>query len=382
MKIVSLHAAMPAFEQGLNNVSQILKSTFSELGIEIEEINLSVCDIHFFDGIKSQTVENLLGKINNADGVIIETTAVLAAPCGMTQTFMEHLGFNVYKNVFYQKKCFCVAVSHDGSEKKACDYITDIITEFGGIDVGRIAISESAAKKALGDETIKEAIEKYAEDWYRILKQERKFFVPQTRKKDLLNNAVLENNTDISSKSTYKPKKIKASEILEQIDYNSFNARQEEDIKEISKFLTSQYNSVKTEVSENNTGFSETVYNNINSFDSKNVVPHIKSCRQRTQSLYHYFQPQLASGIDAVIQINVKGDEKFECYFVIHESDCEYFDGIHENPDVTVFSDCSIWLDILNGKYTIQKAFMIGQLKVRGNFVLMTKFDQLFKMQK
>jgi hypothetical protein len=35
---------------------------------------------------------------------------------------------------------------------------------------------------------------------------------------------------------------------------------------------------------------------------------------------------------------------------------------------------------VLTRKYTAQKAIMIGGLKVRGNFVLLTKFDMLFKL--
>lgn len=386
MKIVSLHAAMPAFEQGLNNISQILKSTFFELGVEVEEINLSLFNINFFDGVKAQTVENILNRINSADGVVIESTSVLSMPCGILQTFMEHLGFGVYPNYFKEKKCFCVTVASDGSEKKACDIITDVIAEFGGIEVGRITISENNAKKAIDNPDIKEAIEKYAEDLYRILKQDRKFIIP-TKKTTVMDS---QSNNTIFNENIGKvfdndvPKKIKSSEILKQIDYNAFDAKQEEDIKEISKFLTSQYNSEKSDKVSLNNEFSETFYRpgQDMSYGSSDIVPHIKSCRQRTQSLYHYFQPQLAAGIEAVIQINIKGDEKFEGYITIKGSNCEYKEGVHENPDVTVFSDCSVWLDILNGKYTIQKAFMIGQLKVRGNFVLMTKFDQLFKLQK
>ncbi len=386
MKIVSLHAAMPAFEQGLNNVSQILRNTFYELGVEVEEINLSLFDIHFFDGIKSQSVENILHRVSVADGVIFESTSVLSMPCGILQTFIEHLGYGIYQNVFQGKKCFCVTVSRDGSEKKACDSITDVISYFGGIDTGKITISENDAIKAMNEPYIKEAIEKYAEDLYRILKQERNFIIPQ-RKIAIDNGSDFnfrENTNKIISNES-KAKKIKSSEILREIDYSEFDARQEEDIKEISKILTSQYNSEKSGEPIGGNGFFQAgyqkPYQDLNGGFS-NVVPHIKSCQQRTQSLYHYFQPQLSSGIEAVIQINVKGDEKFEGYLVISGGNCEYFDGVHENPDVTVFSDCSVWLDILNGKYTIQKAFMIGQLKVRGNFVLMTKFDQLFKIPK
>ncbi len=385
MKIVSLHAAMPAFEQGLNNVSQILRNTFYELGVEVEEINLSLFDIHFFDGIKSQSVENILHRVSVADGVIFESTSVLSMPCGILQTFIEHLGYGIYKNVFQGKKCFCVTVSRDGSEKKACDRITDVISYFGVIVKDKINILQNDAVKAMNEPYIREAVEKYAEDLYRILKQDRNFIIPQG--KMAIDNGSDFNFNENANKiiSEPKAKKIKTSEILREIDYSEFDARQEEDIKEISKILTSQYNNEKSDEEKGGNVFFQQGYQNyyqdLNGSFS-NVVPHIKSCQQRTQSLYHYFQPQLSSGIEAVIQINVKGDEKFEGYLVIRGGNCEYFDGVHENPDVTVFSDCSVWLDILNGKYTIQKAFMIGQLKVRGNFVLMTKFDQLFKIPK
>ena len=288
MKIVSLHAAMPAFEQGLNNVSQILRNTFYELGVEVEEINLSLFDIHFFDGIKSQSVENILHRVSVADGVIFESTSVLSMPCGILQTFIEHLGYGIYKNVFQGKKCFCVTVSRDGSEKKACDRITDVISYFGGIDTGKITISENDAVKAMNEPYIREAVEKYAEDLYRILKQERNFIIPQG--KMAIDNGSDFNFNENANKiiSEPKAKKIKTSEILREIDYSEFDARQEEDIKEISKILTSQYNSEKSDEEKGGNVFFQQGYQNyyqdLNGGFS-NVVPHIKSCQQRTQSL-------------------------------------------------------------------------------------------------
>ena len=88
----------------------------------------------------------------------------------------------------------------------------------------------------------------------------------------------------------------------------------------------------------------------------------------------------MAAGVSIVMQLVITGQEQFNGYFIIENSNCNYFEGMVEFSDITIFSDAEVWADILKNKITAQKAFMIGQLKVRGNFVILTKFEQLFKI--
>lgn len=375
MKIVGIYAAMPGYEQGLNVICKIIYNTFNELGVEVEEINLHSLGIDYYDGIMSQTVDKIFNSIKSSNGVIFASSAQRFSVCGIMQTFIEHFDSSVYGNILENKECFIVTSSNDGSEGFALDYLSRFISFSGGIDVAKMPVGQKYLA-AINSDSIKEMIEKYAEDYYRMLRQNRKFFTM-----NLVNTA-----GDFKAVSSPKPQLNNEEQILKKINLDEFNERQEQDIDEITKLITSQYNNDLNEETEPAVEWNkQSVISNLYKENSKvikdNVVPHIKTCKQRTQSLYHYFQPQLAKGLTAVIQIYVTGGEVFEGYLTIKDSECEYYDGVYAEPDVTIFADKDIWLSILNNKYTTQKAFMIGQIKVKGNFVLLSKFDQLFKIK-
>lgn len=376
MKIAILSGAMHGFDHGLNSVVKIIKETLSELGVESSEINLSMSQLHFYDGIASKTIENITAEIKAADGLVIASTAQLFAPCAVMQTFLEYLEADEYRSVLQNKNCLVVSVSRTAGEKDALDYICKVVNFLGGFDCVRIALG-GKTRKLLGTEaSAKEIIEKQTEDFYRAVRQGRKYFLPDTTAE--LANAV---PSDPFTKDEYdtilnieKKPKVKAEDLYTKVSGEHFTARQEQDINEIAKLFASKYveqGPPKEEFTPPPLSFSPTI--------QKPVVPRVKSCRQMTQSLPHYFQSHLAAGLSFVVQLFINGAEIFEGYIAIENSQCNYFDGSYQTPDLTILTDSAVWLDILKGRHTAQKAFMIGQLKVRGNFVLLSKYEQLFK---
>ena len=88
----------------------------------------------------------------------------------------------------------------------------------------------------------------------------------------------------------------------------------------------------------------------------------------------------MASGINITMQVSISGKENFNGFFSIKNRECSYTEGIYPSADVTIISDSAVWEEVLNGKCTLQKAFMLGRLKVKGNFVVISKFEQFFKI--
>jgi len=413
MKIILINGSMPHYDHGLGRVLSVIGNTLAELGMQIEDINLGYSQLHYFDGMQAKAMDDISARIMASGGVIFACTTQLYAPCSMIKTFLEFLECPDYKDILREKHCLAVTVSKDGGEKGTLDYFSKVIGHFSAYEGGRIGLLEAhTVNMENGPEavpgSVRDIIEKISEDFYRLVRQNRKFITPS---EGIMTSAYTPPAYQQAQPPVYQqqapeipyqePPQRPAEVVARKLNLDAFTERQEEDIKELTALFSRKYESsddiqavnqnpykYQQNISQNQArggGYQPPLTNEYRQEAPKPIVTQapparVKTVKQLTQSLPHYYQPQMASGLTAVIQLNITGDEPFEGYLNIVDSECDYRDGYAENPEITIISDSKVWQDVLKGKHTAQKAFMIGGLKVRGNFVLLTKFDTMFKL--
>lgn len=399
MKITAVIGAIPGNDYNSSGILKIIYETMAEIGETINiynlvEQNLPYASASFEQGVFTQIEQEL----SSSDGVIFITTSNLFAPCAIMQNFLEYFSKPIYKNTLQGKNCMLVAVSNSQEVGSTIDYLSKVTNYLGGYDSVKIPLSYSLTKNISDEDKL--LIEKYTEDFYRYVKQHRRFFTvndsinknPNQIKSSLgsFTNqnkqpvpvpAVFE-TVDINSASNQiPPNRNKIADLYENNSINNFHKTQEDDILEITKSLSDRLNK-KPE--EPNNQYIQNGNRSMFNMDLTNVkvddlAPRTLNARQMTQNLTHYFQPQIADGLVCDVSLNITGDEGFDGVISIDKHICSYKDGVYQNSDIIITATDDIWKQIVKGTTTAQRAFMTGQIKVRGNFVLLPKFDSLFK---
>lgn len=93
-----------------------------------------------------------------------------------------------------------------------------------------------------------------------------------------------------------------------------------------------------------------------------------------------YFQPDLAEGLDVVIQYVLTGEEAGDYIITIKDGVCTTAIGLAEKPNMTLTADSQDFKDVLLGKVNGMQYFMMGKLKLAGDLNLAMKLTQIFKM--
>jgi len=435
---------MAHYDHGLNRVLAVISETLVELGMELDEINLAYVQVPHFDGIRAQAMDDIVKRIRMSSGVVVACTAQLFAPSAILQTLLEFLECDDYRDALFEKHCLLTMVSKAGGERSALEYLARTICYLDGFESGRIGLQEAHTRniqKTSGG--VRDIIEKTAEDFYRAIRQNRKYIMPadivhstganfapgaapvapasaytaptapHTPQWPVLPAAQAQPPAHLAPPQQQFQQPALPQQQFQQprparqpsppsISLDNFTERQEQDIKELTALFSQKYTPAEETAAPMHPAPYAPAPQHVqqaqpvlrqppfaaNQFHippegyqpSLPPEPQVRTLKQLTQNLPHYYQPQMAAGLTAVIQFLITGAESFEGYMTIVDNECEYTDGQAENPEITIISDSSTWSDVLKGKHTAQKAFMIGGLKVRGNFVLLTKFDSLFKL--
>ena len=380
MKIAYICGNLPHYDYGIKKLISATQEIFTELGVETTMSDLGVVHPPYYEGETHSSIDGIIENVRTANGVVFICTAQLFAPTALMQSFLEYLEQPEYHDILRDKHCYLMVVSQNGGEKSALRYLSRVVQHFGGYERWQIGLQAHHILEIDQNPDLKGIIERETEDFYRAARQNRYYIVPRDY---IAGTGILADAPAGQSQSITSLPNIGVNSGIQLRD-DSFSEQEEKDIDEISRLFSEKY-SGKPQGDESTTTPNATA-SPILQFDRKDdemippSQPGSKTAKQITQSLPHYFQPQLSAGMKSVIQINISGSEAFEGFLYIHGVECTYSEGTAPAPDIIIMADTDIWLDVLKNKQTAQKAFMMGGLKVRGDFVLLTKFDNLFKL--
>lgn len=341
MRVVVLQAGKE--DKALNEILAAIGQVLGELQVEVQQIQLS--QIPYYEGYDTAQIKEILSDIDQSAGVIIASRVELLSVSGSLCTFFEYCS-NHKGNKAFQKPLFALTSSDWRGEREAGEYILHAWDILGGTEFGKLGIYTPAYSS--DKDHILSNIERMTEDFYRMIKQGR---VP------MQSSDYLTFTKEESGPVTAFEHKLN----IENEKYSDPISAEEKDIEDLANLFKRQL----SQVDDNNQGIIP--------------KPQLKTTKHMLSSLPHYFQGQYDAEFEATVQYHLTSEEPYSGYVVIKDGDCEFIEGVYPGAEVELTAQEKVIEEILTKKLTAQKAFMLGQLKVRGNFMLLSKIDQIFK---
>ena len=415
MKITYIYGNMTHYDHGLSELLKRTKDIFQELEVETETIDLGALHPPYYDGEMTNAMDGVMDKLATADGIVLACTAQIFAPTALMQSFLEYL--EAYDSSLVGKHFMLITLSQSGGEKSAGDYLTRVVNHKGGFVVSVIGLQTRHLGELYGD--IGEFVDKTTEDFYRAVHKKRRYVIPLDATEILIQPEV-----EADTEAKLVPMEVPKVTVVKEMPTPTarprpfdFSDSEEKEIDELSVLFAKKYTNPEEDapIEDKPSPAEDVILNVLNGPSNpfapttselemqdnpfapvaggsalqrpapspkpppKKVVPSGQSAEGITRRIPDFFQSQLSAGLQAVIQLNITGSEKFDGFIYIHSTECTYTEGSAPAPDIIIIADTAIWMDVLQNKNTAQKAFMTGGIKVRGDFVLLSKFDTLFK---
>lgn len=407
---------------------ELTRRVMEELEVETQEIALKI--LPSFEGNKTFEMVTILNEVQNSDGVIMISAVPMLGMHGAVQNFFDHA--TLYEENYFDKPLMVVTYSNWLGEKEAANAMLKCWEILGGIEGNMICLNQKSTEDL-------SQLEREIENFYRLMKQEkpnigsnyRDIFqlkkqqasiektpvqeptIQPVQEKPMMQepiNPIGQNATYYDNQyDRYNPEPMNQMpyerenqganlfEIRNQIKDNNHLAGQEwvsngftykkeglsnkeQTIKNLAKkFNQEQTRPVEYKMPED--------YKQSNAFQTNTswgyTRPRVNQVRLTKQlaQLPHCFTHQYDKSLQMVLKYQLT-DSKEQGFIVIQDGDCRYLENLDIIPTIELSMSDNTFKDILSKKISYQKAFMVGLLKVKGNFAMVPKLDQIFQKNK
>ncbi|MCL1977094.1 MAG: SCP2 sterol-binding domain-containing protein [Candidatus Bathyarchaeota archaeon] len=88
------------------------------------------------------------------------------------------------------------------------------------------------------------------------------------------------------------------------------------------------------------------------------------------------FKPEKAKDIDVIVQINLTGNKPSNWIITIKDQKIQSVQGITVAPTLTLKTSEEDFLELINGKISVEKAFFSGKVNFEGNITTALKLKE------
>ncbi|MBQ8327811.1 MAG: SCP2 sterol-binding domain-containing protein [Lachnospiraceae bacterium] len=301
----------------------------------LEELNVTVERYNLYE-MKNNSILTLPQSLKQADGIILATTVEWYGIGGSMSQFLDACWLYGDKEKISKMYMCPIVMSTTYGEREGKLNLQTAWEILGGLPCsGLCGYIPDAASLEMNDEYLT-IIEKKAENLYRTINQKVTSFPAS--------NQAVKQKVYSTKNVNFTPQETE--QLSQYVADDSYMQTQKEDIKELASMFKGM----------------------LENMDNDDTSAYIKDFKNR-------FKPQ--AGYKAGYKFNLEG-KKNTFIIQINGADCKCFYGQLDKPEVEVNLKPQIMVDIIGGRMTFQRAFMGGDMKMKGDFKALRMLDQLF----
>lgn len=319
----------------------------------LSELNVSIKRLDLYQG--DYNMDDFFEALSESEGVILATTVTWYGIGGLMQNFLDRCYESGQFPCFESVYLFGIVISKQAYERDALNHLLKSWDILGGVEGTTLCASIENSADLETDKNLLNAIDKKAEDYYRVINQQRNILPTSIRNNKVLMKLYIPNDEDQQEKESeeispgWEPAFEGKSGSKSQIsNYDEFIEKQQKDIEDIASLFKERLS--------NKGGLVQKTY----------------------PELFEYkFKPDKTFP-DCIISwvIEDKKNESFILDFKSAKLKSKF--GTDQDADVVMNCNHDIMKKITEGRLTVQRAFMTGEIKAKGNFTLLYKLDLLF----